>query len=103
LLLVLGDMLELGAAAGRAHAELGRSVASLAPSLLVLMGEQAGLVRQGALEAGLCARNCVVAAHHDEAAAAVEETLVAGDVVLVKGSRGMKMENVVRRLCDDGE
>jgi UDP-N-acetylmuramoyl-tripeptide--D-alanyl-D-alanine ligase len=103
LFVVLGDMLELGASAEKAHTELGRAVAEVEPCALVVMGEYAQLVRDGAVEAGLELSRCHIAPHFDGAATAIDDELRSGDVVLVKGSRGMKMENVVRLLCGDRE
>jgi UDP-N-acetylmuramoyl-tripeptide--D-alanyl-D-alanine ligase len=93
---VLGDMLELGALTDEAHREVGRLVAALPADDFVGFGRAAGLAVEAARGAGL------TAAHH---AATFEDTvgyllksLAPGDVVLVKGSRGMRMERVVDAL-----
>lgn len=98
LLVVLGDMLELGEAAVGAHVALGQAVARSGAALLVLMGQHASSVRQGAMAGGLHPDDCVLSPSHEHAASAVEARATSADVVLVKGSRGMKMENVVRCL-----
>ena len=93
---VLGDMLELGAAAEEAHREIGMCVAELGFAALVTYGAQARWMHEAAEAAG-----CPVC-HHAEshaAAAAFLRTLSAdGDTVLFKGSRGMKMEQIITLL-----
>jgi UDP-N-acetylmuramoyl-tripeptide--D-alanyl-D-alanine ligase len=93
----LGDMLELGAGTEEAHRELGRGAATSVERLF-LIGAQARLVREGALAAGLAPENVLVATDHDELCAAVLSWVRPGDVVLVKGSRGMRMERVAEAL-----
>ncbi|MBI3620952.1 MAG: UDP-N-acetylmuramoyl-tripeptide--D-alanyl-D-alanine ligase [Nitrospirae bacterium] len=101
---VLGDMLELGPEAERWHEEIGRYAAGLPVSRLVTVGALAGRMADGAGAAGLAAdaiRRCADVA---DARAVVRRWLDAGeirpgDVVLVKGSRGMRMERLVDGLA----
>jgi UDP-N-acetylmuramoyl-tripeptide--D-alanyl-D-alanine ligase len=97
-IVVLGEMLELGPAAAELHEEAGRDAAVLRPALLCVVGEHAGCVRDGAASAGQHPDDIVVATSHQEAAAAVAARWNAGDLVLVKGSRGAQMEHVVEEL-----
>jgi UDP-N-acetylmuramoyl-tripeptide--D-alanyl-D-alanine ligase len=90
---VLGDMLELGPTATQAHLELGRLAATCVDRLYV-MGEMSALVADGAARAGLAASEIVTARSHDEILANLRQNLDKGDYVLVKGSRGMRMEIV---------
>ncbi len=85
---VLGDMLELGAEAERAHRQVGEAVARLPVRLVVTVGSQAAGI---AAAAGDLAVHC---ADRGAAARVLGERLREGDVVLVKGSRGMRMEEV---------
>jgi UDP-N-acetylmuramoyl-tripeptide--D-alanyl-D-alanine ligase len=93
---VLGDMLELGAAAAEAHREVGRKTAELGVRLLLAMGPQSHDLVEGA--------NAVrpgMAYHYGEPAAladAIKSGVRAGDVILVKGSRGIRMERVLEAL-----
>ena len=93
---VLGDMLELGALTDAAHREVGRLVAALPADELVGLGRAAALAVEAAREAGLAD------AHHmatfEATVAHLLKRLTPGDVVLVKGSRGMRMERVVDAL-----
>ncbi len=95
---ILGDMLELGAAEGRAHERLGREAAACGVDRLIVMGRNARRVRAGALRAGMPGNSVHLAGSHREAAEAAGGILRKGDCVLVKGSRGMRMEEVVKAL-----
>ena len=94
---VLGDMLELGREAARLHHEIGGEAARRTDFLL-LLGEMAGEIAAGAREAGLAAERIRILSSHGAAAADLNELLRPGDRVLVKGSRGMKMEKVCTAL-----
>lgn len=102
---VLGDMLELGEERDAAHREIGR-LAAACVDRLYLLGGMAGLTAAAAREAGLSAAAVRVAATHDEIVADLSAALSPGDFILVKGSRGMRMEVVaeaVRRgSCGEG-
>jgi UDP-N-acetylmuramoyl-tripeptide--D-alanyl-D-alanine ligase len=94
--IVLGDMLELGAITDEAHREVGRAVAALPADELVGVGRAMQLAIEAAREAGLAeARHLTT---FEDTVAHLLKRLVAGDVVLVKGSRGMRMERVVDAL-----
>jgi UDP-N-acetylmuramoyl-tripeptide--D-alanyl-D-alanine ligase len=95
---VLADMLELGPAAPELHQQIGRIVAERADWLLTY-GALATGRGQGAKEAGLSSDRIIVAKSHDEIATRLLEMLQAGDKVLIKGSRGMRMEKVTGALC----
>jgi len=94
---VLGDMLELGDHARPAHLEIGKLAAESGLSVLVTVGELARGIAAGARSAGFKGDTQQFAAS-DEAAAALKDGVRPGDVVLVKGSRAMKMENIVEVL-----
>lgn len=98
---VLGDMLELGPTEERDHRELGRRAVGVA-DWLILRGERTAWLAEAALEAGFSPERLIHAASNAEAAAAVRRLVGSGDepqwVVLVKGSRGLHLEEVVRDL-----
>lgn len=96
---VLGDMLELGDASAQLHRDIGRVAAGCADWLL-LLGEMAQEVAAGALEAGMPADKVRHVADHAEGIAVLRSLLRAGDRVLVKGSRGMRMEKITEALRD---
>jgi UDP-N-acetylmuramoyl-tripeptide--D-alanyl-D-alanine ligase len=95
---VLADMLELGPAAAASHRRIGHLAAETAPDLLVTHGPQARSIARGALSGGMD-ETCVV---HVEEREALRETVMgalrAGDVVLVKGSRGMRLEEIAEAV-----
>ena len=96
---VLGDMLELGVAAEEAHREIGKRVAELGFAALVTYGEQARWMHKAAEAAGCSV--CYHAESHEAAAKYLREMLVDGDTVLFKGSRGMKMEQIIALLTEE--
>ncbi len=89
---VLGDMLELGEAARRFHSEIGERAGELGIDLLVTVGPLASAI--GERYDG----EIYSVADAGEAAALVPELLQPGDVVLVKGSRGVGLELVSESL-----
>jgi len=92
---VLGDMLELGPMEEQGHAEVGRYAAE-ATDLLLTVGDRARLIARAARSAGLAPVWEVDS--NGEAIDLLARTLQAGDTVLVKGSRGMTMEEIVAAL-----
>lgn len=91
---VLGDMLELGPLAVELHEELGRLAADLGVSEVVAVGNLAQHVVAGATAEGLPARVS------DRESVAGSLSLGPGDVVLIKGSRGVELETVAAELAD---
>ena len=98
---VLGDMKELGDASIDAHHEVGRVAAGTGLAGLVTVGELGHHIAEGAREAGLS--DVTAVAGNAAAASAVASRLTAGDVVLVKGSRAMQMEEIVAALLGTEE
>ncbi|MCL1839070.1 MAG: UDP-N-acetylmuramoyl-tripeptide--D-alanyl-D-alanine ligase [Propionibacteriaceae bacterium] len=95
LIAVLGDMLELGEITPAAHYAVGEFAAQLGIDLLVALGDQRDQLVAGAMSAGARA---VAAANTEEAVALVDSFASQNDVVLVKASRAIALENVVKRL-----
>jgi UDP-N-acetylmuramoyl-tripeptide--D-alanyl-D-alanine ligase len=93
----LGDMLELGATGPELHREAGRKLAT-GLGLLVAVGPLAQHFLEGAREAGLGKQALLSFPDAAAAAAAAPELVRAGDAVLVKGSRGMRLEAIVDAL-----
>jgi len=96
--LVLGDMLELGAAAPAEHQGLGRVAAQTVPALLLAVGAFAERVAEGARAAGLSPSAIVTAPDAEAAARLLSSWLRPGDLLLLKGSRGVRLERILDRL-----
>lgn len=94
---VLADMLELGPTAPELHHQIG-TIAAERVDWLFTYGSLAEEIAQGAIDEGLPANRVFKAQTHDELAASLLELLQKGDRILVKGSRGMRMEKVTDAL-----
>jgi UDP-N-acetylmuramoyl-tripeptide--D-alanyl-D-alanine ligase len=94
---VLGDMLELGESSAELHEQIGRLAAD-SVERLYLLGEMADAVARGARAGGLPASSILVAECHAEIVDDALRFLSAGDCILVKGSRGMRMETVAEGI-----
>ncbi len=95
---VAGDMLELGSWAEDAHREVGLHAAQLDIDLLVTVGELARDIGKGARLGGMPTEHIESYATTSAASAALGATVGAGDLVLVKGSRGVRMERISEAL-----
>ncbi len=91
---VLGDMLELGPTELDLHRDVGRFAAGAGLALLVCFGKRARAIGEGAIESGLKPDSVQWAETPAEAIAQVRKDARPEDVILVKGSRGMKMERI---------
>jgi UDP-N-acetylmuramoyl-tripeptide--D-alanyl-D-alanine ligase len=100
LLVVLGDMRELGPIAEAAHRALGEQVAAIRPALFVATGADMAFAADEAARLGARVERAKDAA---EAAAIASAALAPGDLVLAKGSRSMGMEAVVGALLPPSE
>jgi UDP-N-acetylmuramoyl-tripeptide--D-alanyl-D-alanine ligase len=95
---VLGDMLELGEGEKAFHRQAGETVARTGWDVLVAVGPLAAHIADGAAAAGLPPGAIHRFADSAAAAAAINSLVRDGDLVLVKGSRGLKTEAVVEAL-----
>lgn len=93
---VLGDMAELGAQSRAAHEEVGRRAAELGIDELFAVGTMADVMANSARAVGM--KGVEVFADAGSAADAVKKFLKAGDAVLVKASRSMRLERLVEAL-----
>lgn len=94
---VLGDMLELGIVEEASHRLVGRRAVDVA-DLLIAVGTRGRWIGEEALSIGMAAENVVIVESAEMAAAALRELITQGDVVLVKGSYGMRMDRIVAAL-----
>ncbi|MBI4881513.1 MAG: UDP-N-acetylmuramoyl-tripeptide--D-alanyl-D-alanine ligase [Planctomycetes bacterium] len=96
--LVLGDMLELGAETERLHREVGASLSCGSFDLVAAVGAQAAHLVAGALEHGLTPAQLLQYEDAEQCARDLLPRLCPDDAVLVKGSRAMGLERVVAAL-----
>lgn len=95
---VLGDMLELGPFAPALHAGVGEYLGTVGAHCLVAVGEQAGQIAQGAQEAGV--PRVIHCRDREEAKALLDQVVRPDSTILVKASRGMKLEELTARLLE---
>jgi UDP-N-acetylmuramoyl-tripeptide--D-alanyl-D-alanine ligase len=90
---VLGEMRELGDESERGHREVGETAAGLKVDHLIAIGNVAATIAEAAKQAGL--GNSSTVASTAEAAEALAELAAPGDLVLIKGSRLARTEEVI--------
>lgn len=92
---VLGDMLELGSMSAQLHREVGEYLAKSDVNMAVCVGDHARFIVDSAVKNGM---NCKYTATKEEAVEYLRNTMRKGDILLFKGSRGMKMEKIIEAL-----
>ncbi len=95
---VLGDMLELGAYEREGHRLVGGRAGAVV-DLLITVGPRARIIAEEAMAVGLPPHRVWTCESNLEAIEILRQILEPGDVVLVKGSRGLRMEEIVNALC----
>lgn len=96
---VLGDMLELGDASKERHRYIGKIAGGLGLDLLFIVGEFKKDVADSAIKAGMD-KKCVQAlSDKSEVVNELEKILKKGDILLVKGSRAVGMEEIIEKLA----
>ncbi len=100
---VLGDMLEIGSYTEEGHRAVGAAVAKQGLNYLVAVGERARGFIHGAKEAGLDDNYLFHFDRPEEAGLFLQDRIKAGDVLLIKGSQGARMEKIVKELMAEPE
>ncbi len=100
---VLGEMLELGRVSAVAHRDAGRAAGALGVDILVAIGTMSKETAEGGISSGLDAASVYSFDDKEEALEALKDLVKAGDSVLVKGSRGAALEEVVDALKNRAE
>lgn len=95
---VFGDMLELGSESESGHYTVGKKVAELQIDYLFVFGERSKMIEQGAKEGGMNVDHIYHFPFVVNSGNFVRELIKPGDIVLVKGSRGSKMEQMVYEI-----
>lgn len=102
-ILVCGDMLELGEDSLSGHQDVGIAAVEGGVDVVLSLGMLARTVVETALSAGLLPENAGAYTDLEELLERLKSELNPGDVVLVKGSRSMRMERVVDWLINEAE
>lgn len=95
---VLGDMLELGKLSQVKHEEVGRAVIKNKIDKLIAVGERARDIARGALSAGMTEDDVFHFDTTEEAGKFIQKRIKPGDIILVKGSQGARMEKIVKEI-----
>ncbi len=99
---VLGDMLELGQFSVRAHQTAGEQVATCA-DILITVGVRARGIAKGALVAGMAEEHIFQYEDALQAGKELQGLIQMGDVILIKGSQGLRMERTVEEIMAEPE
>ena len=94
---VLADMLELGDFSEQAHFDVGVYAAKAGVNEVVTIGKRAAKIAEGVVSAGY-ASSCRSFLENEEAGDYLKSCLKKGDAVLVKGSRGMHTDEIIKVL-----
>ena len=97
---VLGDMLELGVCTQAEHYRVGRIAAEKA-DLVLSYGPNGSRIISGAITGGMSASMAKAYETREEVVAAMKRMVRPGDVILVKGSRGMRMELILDQFLKE--
>lgn len=102
---VLGDMLELGEKSPDFHREIGELAKALGIDYLITFGKEAKFIYNGARESGFAAGYLFYfsEAKREKLISFLKQILRPNDVILIKGSQGVRMEKVVKALMEEPE
>src|SRR3989344_309382 len=95
---VFGEMLELGSYTEEGHQQVGKRAAEINADMLVTVGEKTRDILRGAASAGLSEDKTFYFDNNHDAGIFVQNKLKEGDLVLIKGSQGARMEQIVKEL-----
>jgi UDP-N-acetylmuramoyl-tripeptide--D-alanyl-D-alanine ligase len=99
---VLGDMLELGKFTQEEHFNVGQKIFDVV-DILVVVGHRSKFIKEGALEKGFLEKNIY---HFNDSRAVsifLEEIVKKGDLILIKGSQGVRLERAVEAIMKHKE
>jgi UDP-N-acetylmuramoyl-tripeptide--D-alanyl-D-alanine ligase len=95
---VLGDMLELGAYSEEGHKEVGEYVFKSGFNKLITVGEKARDIGRGAKRVGMKRDDIFNFKNSEEAKKFIQDRIKEGDLLLIKGSQGVRMEKIVKEI-----
>jgi len=95
---VLGDMLEIGSYTNEGHRLVGEKIAKIKADFLITIGDKSLMIAESALKNGLDNDKSFHFNSTDEIGEFLISRINSGDIVLVKGSQGMRLEKVVKEI-----
>lgn len=98
---VLGDMLELGEKEVEYHLQAGKQVVHWGWDILITVGPLSKHMAEGAREEGLNSNQIFCFSNSEEAAQEINSLVKENDLILIKGSRGIKTEKILEKLKKD--
>ncbi|MEA3272228.1 MAG: Mur ligase family protein [Patescibacteria group bacterium] len=98
---VLGDMAELGTYTEKGHQEVGEAIVANNIDFLITVGEKMEEAITAAVSAGMSEDKIFKFAKPEKAGLFIQGRIKKGDLVLIKGSRIMKMEKITEELMDE--
>jgi len=102
-LAILGDMLEIGHFSASEHRKIGQLVAKLGIDILITVGFRSEHTMEEAIESRMAKSRVFHFEKSEDAIDKAKEFLHAGNVILVKGSQGIRMEKVSKSMLHDEE
>lgn len=103
-IVVLGDMLELGEISEQEHKDIGKYIAELGNiEILITCGYEAKNINVGAMENGFNEKKLFNFENSEIAKEFIKKEIMQGDVILVKGSQGSRMEKIVKEIILESE
>ena len=100
-ILVAGEMLELGESAGSLHRQCGAFAANHGVDIVIGVRGAAREIVRAAAEAGMTGAQTRFYPDADSASGFIRDAVRSGDLVLIKGSRGVHLEKIVQKLRTD--
>ncbi|MCD4761824.1 UDP-N-acetylmuramoyl-tripeptide--D-alanyl-D-alanine ligase [bacterium] len=97
-IVIFGDMLELGSFSEEAHQHIGQTVVKFGMHKLITVGERARDIARGAEEAGMRRDDIFSFGDSESAGKFVQDRIKRGDLILVKGSQGIRTEKIVKEI-----
>ena len=95
---VFGDILELGKNSEEEHRKVGNYLVKSRIDKLIVVGERSRDIARGAKNAGMKKNNIFHFSNTDLAGRFIQERIKQGDLILIKGSQGMRMEKIVKEI-----
>ncbi len=98
---VLGDMMELGSYTEEGHREVGQALQKGGFDKLITVGERARDIARGAREGGMRKEDVYSFDRNIESGKFIQERMEEGDLILIKGSQGARVEKIVKEIMAD--